>query len=172
MSRGPGNALVAAAYRGLRHLVDQRLRERGRVTVADSTDLTQLYFSELVGARELRTEDRAAFLKYIPRIMRLVLADVARARIAERRVNADENTARSTYAARPPGQDVDCIVQVREALEQRLTRYKRGWAQVVEMGYCAGYSGKEIAGELGIGEGSVESLLRSARTALVRFMRR
>jgi DNA-directed RNA polymerase specialized sigma24 family protein len=170
--QGACDALVATAYPGLRRLVDQRLHERGRMTVADSTELKQLYFSQLVGAGELRTEDRGAFFKYIPRIMRPVLADIARARIAERRMNADENTALPTDPARPTGQDEDCIVQVREALEEKLTRYERGWAQVVEMGYCAGYTEKEIADELEIDKGSAELLLRTARVALARFMRR
>jgi DNA-directed RNA polymerase specialized sigma24 family protein len=170
--QGACEALVAAAYPRLRRLVDQRLRERGRMTVADSTELKQLYFSQLVGADELRTKDRGAFFKYIPRIMRPVLADIARARIAERRMNADESTALSTDPARPTWQDEDCIVQVREALEEELTRYKRGWAQVLEMGNCAGYSAKEIADELRVDERWAEVLLRMARVALARFMRR
>jgi len=78
-------ALFAAAYTELHSLAQARLRNGGRNTELDTTCLVHESYLRFVNAGELRAEDRRAFFAYASQVMRCVIVDSMRERIARKR---------------------------------------------------------------------------------------
>src|ERR1700691_4008933 len=78
-------ALFAAAYAELRRLARARLRDGGRDAVLDTTCLVHESYLRFVQAGELRAEDRRAFFAYASQVMRSVIVNNVRDRVAEKR---------------------------------------------------------------------------------------
>src|ERR1700689_3931380 len=79
------DTLFAAAYTELHRIARARLRDGGRNTVLDTTCLVHESYLRFVNAGELRAEDRRAFFAYASQVMRSVIIDAVRDRIAEKR---------------------------------------------------------------------------------------
>ena len=82
---GARDALFAAAYAELHRLARARLREGARDVVLDTTCLVHESYLRFVSAGELRAEDRRAFFAYASQVMRSVIVNTARERIAQKR---------------------------------------------------------------------------------------
>ena len=82
---GARDALFAAAYAELHRLARARLREGARDVVLDTTSLVHESYLRFVSAGELRAEDRRAFFAYASQVMRSVIVDTARERVAQKR---------------------------------------------------------------------------------------
>jgi len=153
--RAARDALFAAAYQGLRRLAHSRLHDGGRNTVLDTTALVHESYLRLVQTGELKIEDRRAFFAYASQVMRSVIVDSARARLAERRGGDAQKLTLSTEVAQDFQQDEEGIIRVHEAL-QELEKADARVAQMVEMRYFGGYSDKEIAETMNITERTVQ----------------
>jgi RNA polymerase sigma factor (TIGR02999 family) len=149
------DALFAAAYQGLRRLAHSRLHDGGRNTVLDTTALVHESYLRLVQTGALKLEDRRAFFAYASQVMRSVIVDSARARLAERRGGDAQKLTLSTAVAQDFQQDEEGIIRVHEAL-QELEKADARVAQMVEMRYFGGYSDKEIAETMNITERTVQ----------------
>jgi RNA polymerase sigma factor (TIGR02999 family) len=162
---GARDALFSAAYEELRRLARSRLRDGGRNTVLETTALVHESYMRFVRAGELRTEDRRSFFAYASRVMRSVIIDSARERLAERRGGNMQALTLSTelVADLPAGEET--ILKVHEALEV-LAQADARLAQVVEMRYFGGYSEREIAETLGVTERTVQRDWEKARLIL------
>jgi RNA polymerase sigma factor (TIGR02999 family) len=147
--RAARDALFAAAYQDLRRLARSRLHDGGRNTVLDTTALVHESYLRLVQTGELELADRRAFFAYASRVMRSVIVDSARARLAERRGGDAQKLTLSTDLARDLGKDEEGIVRVDEALQTLETADARA-ARMVEMRYFGGYSDTEIAETLDV----------------------
>ena len=79
------DALFASAYNELHRLAHARLRDGGRNTVLDTTCLVHESYLRFVRAGELRAEDRRAFFAYASQVMRSVIVNSVRERIAQKR---------------------------------------------------------------------------------------
>src|SRR5271156_4324091 len=79
------DALVASAYSELHRLAHARLRDGGSNTVLDTTCLGHESFLRFGRAGELRAEDRRAFFAYASQVMRSVIVNSVRERIAQKR---------------------------------------------------------------------------------------
>src|SRR5262245_60472328 len=79
------DALFAAVYPELKRLTHARLHGGGRNSVLDTTALVHEPYLRLVQTGELGFDDRRAFFGYASRVMRSVIVDSARARLAARR---------------------------------------------------------------------------------------
>jgi RNA polymerase sigma factor (TIGR02999 family) len=163
--RAARDALFAAAYRELRRLAHSRLHEGGRNTVLDTTALVHESYLRLVRTGELKIEDRRAFFGYASQVMRSVIVDGARARLAERRGGNAQKLTLSTELAQDLAQDEKGIVQIHEAL-QELEKADARAAQVVQMRYFGGYSNEEIAETLDITVRTVQRDWEKAKVLL------
>jgi RNA polymerase sigma factor (TIGR02999 family) len=163
--RAARDALFAAAYEELRRLAHARLYGGGRNTVLDTTALVHESYLRLVQAGELALEDRRAFFAYASQVMRSVIVDSARARLAERRGGDAQKMTLSTDLEKDLVQDEEGVVQVHEAL-QELEKADARAARMVEMRYFGGYSDKEIAETLGITERTVQRDWEKAKMLL------
>ena len=163
-------ALFAAAYAELHALARARLRHGGRNTLLDTTGLVHESYLRFVYARELRAEDRRAFFAYASQVMRSVILNNVRERIALKR-SGDRQApgASDTVASDLPG-DEQTVLDVHEALKD-LEKADPRLAQVAEMRYFGGYSEKEIAETLEITERTVQRDWEKARLILAAALR-
>jgi RNA polymerase sigma factor (TIGR02999 family) len=163
------DALYASTYADLCRLARLRLRSCRRHTLLDTGALVHESFVRFAEARQLTLEDRIHFMRWASRVMRSVIVDFARRRLAVRRGGG---AARVTFdvelTASADGEQE--ILGVHEALERIATLDAR-LAQVVEMRYFAGLTEPEIARALGVTERTVRRdwckarlLLRAALT--------
>ena len=163
--RSARDAMFAAAYPELRRLAHSRLRGGGRNTVLDTTALVHESYLRLVQAGGLSLDDRRAFFGYASKVMRSVIVDSARARLAERRGGDARKVTLWTDLALDLAQDEEAIVQVHEAL-QALEKADPRAAQMAEMRYFGGYADKEIAEALDVTERTVQRDWEKARLLL------
>jgi RNA polymerase sigma factor (TIGR02999 family) len=158
------DALFAAAYAELRRLAHARLHGGGRNTVLDTTALVHESYLRLVQTGELTFDDRRAFFGYAARVMRSVIVDSARARLAQRRGGDAHEVTLSTDLAHSLAHE-EGIVEVHHAL-QELEKADPRAAQMVELRYFGGYSDKEIAQTLDVTERTVQRDWDKARMLL------
>jgi RNA polymerase sigma factor (TIGR02999 family) len=164
------DALFAAAYGELHRLAHARLRDGGRNTVLDTTCLVHESYLRFVRAGELRAEDRRAFFAYASQVMRSVIVNSVRERMAQKR-GGDQAplTLSNGLAAQMPDaeQTVLAVHEALEALEQADPRL----AQVAQMRYFGGYSEQEIAETLQVTERTVQRDWEKARLILAAALR-
>ena len=159
------DALFAAAYAELHRLAQARLRDGGRNTVLDTTCLVHESYLRFVRAGELRAEDRRAFFAYASRVMRSVIVNSVRDRIAQKRGGSARPLTLSTQFGAKVAEGEESIMKVHEAVEE-LAKAEPRLAQVVEMRYFGGYSEREMAETLGVTERTVQRDWEKARLIL------
>jgi RNA polymerase sigma factor (TIGR02999 family) len=163
------DALFAAAYADLRRLARARLRDGGRDAVLDTTCLVHESYLRFVQAGELRAQDRLAFFAYASQVMRSVIVNSVRDRIAEKRGGERQPLSLSTNLAANVAADEDTVLRVHEALED-LEKVNPRLVRVAEMRYFAGYSEREIAETLDITERTVQRDWEKARLILAAML--
>ena len=164
------DALFASAYAELHRLARARLRDGGRNTVLDTTCLVHESYLRFVRAGELRAGDRRAFFAYASQVMRSVIVDSARERIAQKR-GADWRPLTLSTKIEANIVDVeDLVLRVHEALEA-LEKAQPRLAQVALMRYFGGYSEQEIAETLSVTERTVQRDWEKARLLLAAALR-
>jgi RNA polymerase sigma factor (TIGR02999 family) len=159
------DALFAAAYEDLRRLARARLRDGGRNTMLETTSLVHESYLRFVHAGELRAEDQRAFFAYASQVMRSVILNSVRERQAERRGGDAPQLTLSTELISNLASDEQTILKVHEALHV-LEQADARLAQIAQMRFFGGYSAKEIAETLQIGERTVERHWEKARMIL------
>jgi RNA polymerase sigma factor (TIGR02999 family) len=167
---GARDALFAAAYGELRRLARARLRDGGRNTLLDTTCLVHESYLRFVSAGELRAEDRRAFFAYASQVMRSVIVNSVRERIAQKRGGDSRALALSTKIEANVADDEQTVLRVHEALEA-LEQAQPRLAQVAQMRYFGGYSEQEIAETLDITERTVQRDWEKARLILAAALR-
>jgi RNA polymerase sigma factor (TIGR02999 family) len=163
------DALFAAAYAELRRLARARLRDGGRDAVLDTTCLVHESYLRFVHAGELRAQDRLAFFAYASQVMRSVIVNSVRDRIAEKRGGERQPLSLSTNLAANVAADEDTVLRVHEALED-LEKVNPRLVRVAEMRYFGGYSEREIAETLDITERTVQRDWEKARLILAAML--
>lgn len=157
-------------YADLHRLARSRLRQHRTMTLLDTTSLVHETYLKLVAASSLAIEDRQHFFAYASQVMRSVIVDFARARLAERRGAGAEHVALDTsVAAELVGSEQD-VLRVHEALEV-LAEADGRLAQVVEMRYFGGLTELEIAEALGISERTVRRSWDKAKLLLTEALK-
>jgi RNA polymerase sigma factor (TIGR02999 family) len=164
------DALFAAAYAELHRLARARLRDGGRNTVLDTTCLVHESYLRFLGAGELRAEDRRAFFAYASQVMRSVIVNSVRERIAQKRGGDGRPLTLSTKIEASVAGAEDTVLRVHEALEA-LEQAEPRLAQVAQMRYFGGYSEQEIAETLDVTERTVQRDWEKARLILAAALR-
>lgn len=161
------DAVYASLYPDLKRLARARLRQQGRGASVSTTQLVHESFVRLVGARDLRLEDRRHFFAYAAKTMRNIIIDSAREHLAERRGGGAEHvTLGNADAVQVADAGVsDELVRVNDALRE-LETIDPELAELVEMRYFGGYSEVEIAELQGVNERTVRRRWDKARAWL------
>ena len=157
--------LFAATYGDLRNLARARLRAGGRNTLLDTSSLVHESYLRFAGAGRLRLEDRVHFMRWAGRVMRSVIVDFARQRLADRRGGgAARLTLTTGIGERAPAGERE-ILRVHDALDQ-IASHDRRLADVVQMRYFGGMTESEIGEALGVTERTVRRDWQRARLFL------
>jgi len=122
---GAVDQLVTLCYPELRQLAHQRLRRTGAITVLDTTSLVHECYLRLVKVGELDSGSRAHFLGYAGKVMRSVVVDLARERLAKRRGGNDQRITLGTDIPDRLTTSEQQLVRVDEALRE-LARLMNG----------------------------------------------
>ena len=164
------DALFAAAYAELHRLARARLRDGGRDSVLDTTCLVHESYLRFVSSGELRAEDRRAFFAYASQVMRSVIVNGVRERVAEKRGGDQRPLTLSTKLGASIADGEETVLRVHEALED-LEKAEPRLAQVAQMRYFGGYSEQEIAETLDVTERTVQRDWEKARLILAAALR-
>ena len=152
-------------YAELRELARSRLRAIAPNTLLDTTALVHESYLRFVRAGSLKAEDRTHFLRYAACVMRSVIVDFVRERLAERRGGGVADITLDTGLAEGVPSGEDEILRVHEALEE-LAIHDERMVRVVEMRYFGGLSEVEIAELLGVAPRTVRRDWEKARLFL------
>ncbi len=170
-SRGEDAAmksLMPALYDQLREMAHRHLRRGGDGRAFDTTELVHEAFARLQQQREIAWQSRRHFLGVCSVMMRRILVDEARARLAEKRghgavhVPLDESDA-ATAPARE-------IIALNDSLT-RLEKVSPTQGCIVMLRIFAGLSVQETADALGCSRGTVIRHWRLAKAWLYRDLR-
>jgi RNA polymerase sigma factor (TIGR02999 family) len=164
------DALFAAAYEDLHSLAQARLSGGGRNTVLDTTSLVHESYLRFLQSGALRAENRRQFFAYASQVMRSVIVNSVRERLALKRGGDSEPITLSTKIAASVPEGEETILKVHEALET-LQQVDERLSQVAQMRYFGGYSDREIAETLEVTERTVQRDWEKARLILVAALR-
>jgi RNA polymerase sigma factor (TIGR02999 family) len=163
--RHAADQAFALLYADLQRLAHSRMRRSGEMTFLDTTALVHESYLRLQSADGLDFADRQHFLGYAARVMRTVVVDLVRARLAERRGGRVEHVTLNTAIGDAATRHDDEVLRVHEAL-QELGAADERLAGVVEMRYFGGLSEAEIAAVMGVNERTVQRDWQKARMFL------
>ncbi len=164
--QGAAGQAFGLLYDELRRLARARLRQHQTLTLLDTTSLVHESFIKLVGLQSVPVQDRSHFFAYASRVMRSVIVDFARAKLAERRGGDAERVVLNTELGDKLAAPENDVLRVHEALDV-LAQADARLAQVVEMRYFGGMTEAEIAAALGVTDRTVRRDWEKARLLLL-----
>ncbi len=164
------NRLFEVLYDDLRLLAHAKLRRSAPMTVLDTTALVHESYLRFLRTGDLKVEDRPHFLAYAARVMRSIVVDLIRSRLADRNGGDALHVTLNSEIAESASVREDEVIMVNDALEELATIDPR-LVKVVEMRYFAGMSEDEIAQSLGVSIRTVERDWEKARLFLYRALR-
>lgn len=165
------DALMAAVYHDVRRLAAGRLRAERSDHTLQPTALVHETYMKLLEQRSTEWRNRGHFFSVASRIIRRILVDHAREKLAAKRGGRGEWGERVPLvdiAASEGAPRVD-LVALDEALSE-LEAINERQAQIVEMRFFGGLTVPEIARLLSIGTRSVDRDWRAAKAWLFRRM--
>jgi RNA polymerase sigma factor (TIGR02999 family) len=160
------DALMPEIYQELRRLASKAMSAVRRDHTLQTTALVHEAYLQLAGVHGLTVESRPAFLSLAAQVMRRILVDHARARMAEKRGGERTRVTLGEGVAETPASSLD-VLALDEALE-RLAAQDEQLVRVVEMRFVAGMSVEETADVLGVSPATVKRDSALARAWLTR----
>jgi RNA polymerase sigma factor (TIGR02999 family) len=164
--------LFTLLYPDLRRIAQSRLRKGSPLTMVGATVLVNESYLRMVRAGKLGVSDRLHFLAYSARVMRSIIVDLVRERMAQRRGVGQPDVTLVTeiaQAIQEPEPEAE-ILAVSEALDA-LAGIDAQLVEVVELRYFAGFTEVEVATALGVSERTVRRLWEKARLLLSATLR-
>jgi RNA polymerase sigma factor (TIGR02999 family) len=161
--------LIPLVYERLRELAHQRLRGAPAENSLNTTGLVHEAYIHLVDAPRLNLPDRAHFLALASEVMRNLLVDRARARMAAKRgggqtpLELNETLLVADY-------DVESVTELDEALS-RLESVSPRQALMLQHRYFGGLTLEETATAVGTSLATAKRELRSAKAWLALELR-
>ena len=174
--------LSALMYEELRELAQRHLRRERSNHTMQKTALVNEAFMRLVGQQAVDWQSRAHFIGLDSKLMRRVLVDYARARLADKRGGGVGVLSLDEMAAPEPDEAPDTTPTALQHLDahtqeevsaidqalQRLEQIDARQAQIVEMRYFGGLTVEQTAEAIGISEATVKREWTLARAWLRR----
>jgi RNA polymerase sigma factor (TIGR02999 family) len=165
--------LIDVVYGELHRLAASHLHQERADQTLGPTALVHEAFLRLIGSQPVDWQGRAHFFGVASRIMRRILVDRARHRIAarrDRRRTVPLSEALTIAIAADEASDAD-VIGVHDALD-RLAELDERQARMVELRWFAGFSISECAELLGVSEATVSRDWSLARAWLQRELER
>lgn len=173
---GQGNAearsaLFARLYAELERLARIRLARESTLTALDTRALLHETYLRLVNARQIQAADRASFYAYAASVMRSVIVDHARQRLAGKRGAGRTHVTLVTGLAEAAEADPGIDVEALDAALEQLRAVDERCHRIVELRYYAGLSIEEVAEVLALSPATVKRDWTKARAFLFRLLR-
>ncbi|HEX8072140.1 MAG TPA: sigma-70 family RNA polymerase sigma factor [Pyrinomonadaceae bacterium] len=159
--------LLPLVFDELRRLAGRYLRREHVQQTLQPTALVNEAYLRLVDQAHVRWQNRAHFFGIAAHLMRQILVDHARQRMADKRGGPDQQRLSLTQAERVVKQTEVDVLALNEALE-RLAAFDEQQGRVVELKFFGGLTIEEIAEVLGISHATVEREWKLARAWLRR----
>ncbi|MEO8576111.1 MAG: ECF-type sigma factor [Gemmatimonadales bacterium] len=161
--------LIPLVYERLRELAHQRLRGAPSENSLNTTGLVHEAYIRLVDAPRLDLPDRAHFLALASEVMRNLLVDRARARMAAKR-GSGKIPLELNETHFVADEDLESVTELDEALT-RLKSVSPRQSLLLQHRYFGGLSLEESAAASGISLATAKRELRSARAWLALDLR-
>ena len=161
---GARDKLIPLVYERLRELAHQRLRGTPAESSLNTTGLVHEAYLRLVDVPRVDLPDRAHFLALASQVMRNLLVDRARARLAEKR-GGGARPLELNEALWPSDDNLESITELDDALT-RLHALSPRQEQLLQQRYFGGLSLEESAAALGVSLATAKRELRAARAWL------
>lgn len=158
---GAAERLAPLVYPELRRLAERHLRKEWRLHTWQPTELVSEAYLRLMAGTAPSVDDHQHFFSFASRMMRQILVDYARRRMADKRGAGKVQGAISNWDRFPSPEPEETVIALHEAIDQMMAFDARK-ARVVEMSYFGGMTLEEIAAETGI---STPTVMRDLRTA-------
>ena len=161
--------LIPLVYERLRELAHQRLRGASAENSLNTTGLVHETYIRLVDAPRVDLPDRAHFLALASEVMRNLLIDRVRARMAAKR-GSGQTPLELTETLFVADENLESVTELDEALS-RLETVSPRQALLLQHRYFGGLSLEESATAAGISLATLKRELRSARAWLALELR-
>ena len=162
-------ALFSALYSELHRIAKLELARRGSGVSLGVTTLLHETYLDIASRSEHSFPDRARFMGYAARVMRGLIIDHVRSRLAQKRGGHFEITAVPTDVAESVA-DARELTAISDALDG-LARAEPSLAEIVDLKFFCGFSFVEIAAMHGTSERTVQRKWEKARIFLHRSVR-
>ena len=159
--------LIPLVYAELRRVARGHLRREGRGHSLQPTLLVHEAYLRLAGAN-VDWRNRTHFVSVAATVMRRILVERARTRLARKHGGNDVRVTLSDRLAGPEARSID-LLMLDEALD-RLRQLDPRQADALELSYFGGLTYVEIGEALGISEATVDRDLRHGRAWLRRYL--
>jgi RNA polymerase sigma factor (TIGR02999 family) len=159
--------LVPHVYQELRKRAAAYLQHERQGHTLQPTALVNEAYIRLMGHQRVTWLNRAHFFGVAAQIMRRVLVDHARARLASKRPGVISIELNEDTAAVQPR---DCELLMLDDVLRELAQMDKRQAHIVELKYFGGLSEAEVAGVLSLSRATVTREWQSARAWLYRRM--
>ena len=162
------NQLFNALYSELHRLASAQLRRGGNAGDAslDTTSLLHEAYLKIVRVDDLQANSRGQFFAYASKVMRSIVIDICRSRMAERHGGGAAAITLNTNISDSVATSDEDLVRVNDALEE-LGKVNPRLVQVVEMRFFGGLTMDEIAAALDLTTRTVERDWDKARILLL-----
>jgi RNA polymerase sigma factor (TIGR02999 family) len=164
--RSAADALFGTLYSELHRLARRELARQGPVLGLGVTTLLHEAYLTISGRAGTIFPDRARFMAYATRVMRGLIIDDVRRRLAQKRGGLVEITTLGTDHAESVA-DAQELVLIGDALEE-LSKVDADLAEIVDLKFFCGFSFVEIAAMRGVSERTVQRNWEKGRIYLHR----
>ena len=158
------DALMAAIYDDLKRLAVSHMRAESRDHTLQPTALAHEAYIKLIDQRVTDWRDRVHFFAIASRVIRRILVDHARERLAQKRGGGRERVALEHAEPEAPERGVD-LIALDEALAE-LAQLDERQAKIVELRFFGGLTLEEIAELLSVGRRTVDRDWQGAKAWL------
>ena len=162
------NQLMPLVYNELRRIARSYLRRESKDITFQPTALVNEVYIRLLGQQNVSWESRAQFFGMASRLMRNILVDHARARLASKRGGGQFKVSLGDADRISNQPDIEMVI-LDDALNS-LAATKPEHSRIVELRYFGGLTIEETAKVMGISEATVERNWTFARAWLRRHI--
>jgi RNA polymerase sigma factor (TIGR02999 family) len=157
--------LLRLTYRELRKIAGARMREERPGHTLQPTALVHEAYMRLAGQERVEWRDRGHFYGVAAQMMRRVLVDSARERLADKRGGGQPKLVLDWLEIESTPAKLEEVLAVDQALE-RLQELDPQQVRIVELHYFGGLSVKDTAAALGVSARTVDRDWSMARAWL------
>jgi len=167
-NKAAANQLFNLLYEELHRLAKRQLAGKGVLSLSATTLIHEAYL-DMTGREGPAFPDTARFMAYAGRVMRGLIIDHVRNRLAIKRGGQFELTSVTTNVGAQPAEDQE-LQRISQALDE-LAKVDNSLAQIVDLKFFCGFSFAEIAEMHGLSERTVQRKWEKARIYLHRSLR-